>query len=285
MDVYLDTNAVNYFDEHPAWSSERLAAARDGLRQRVQSGDIGVFVSYPLLEEVLGLLDFNSEKYFRVMGFLLDVSQFNLLLSTDELGEAEVKNGSLRGGNDRLEWFGRAVTVRRALRKGHDLEAIPRLTQAAFAQFEADENQRRDSVRARLAEVTEERPIDETRRWWRNAEAQIDDWVSDHMASNRERLGLPEDRTSWPTPSGLQSIWRYYAYRMARIYLNVGENRRVRGTDSYDAHHYAAASSMDIMVTDDGDLRATCAAIPHQPFRLLTFEEFVVNELGIARIV
>lgn len=165
MDVYLDTNAVNYFDEHTPWSPDRLSAARDRLRQRVQAGDISIFVSYPLLEEVLGLLDFNSEKYFRVMGFLLDVSQFNLLLSTDELGEVEVKNGSLKGGNDRLEWFGKAVTVRRALRKGYGLEAIPRLTQAAFALFEADENQRREDVRARLAEVTEERPIDETRRW------------------------------------------------------------------------------------------------------------------------
>jgi hypothetical protein len=283
VDVYFDTNAVNYFDEHPDWPYERLVAARHRLLQRVQARDVSVFVSYPLLEEVLGLLEFNSEKYFRVMSYLLDVSRFNLLLSTDELGRAEVTHGSLRGGNDRLEWFGKAVMVRRALRTGRGLEEIPRLTQAAFAEFEADENQRRDDVRARLPEVTAERPIDETRRWWRNAEAQIDDWVSDHMTSNRERLGLPEDRRNWPAPSALQSIWRYYTYRMARIYLNVGENRRVPGTDSYDAHHYAAASSMDIMVSDDGDLRATCAAIPDQPFRLLTFEELVVHELGIAR--
>src|SRR6266849_6746430 len=124
MDVYLDTNAVGYFDEHPAWSPERLAAARDRLHQRVQSGDLSVFASYPLLEELLGLLDFNSEKYFRVMGFLLDVSQFNLLRSTDELGKAEVKNGNLRGSNDRLEWFGKAVTVRRALRTGRGLEEL-----------------------------------------------------------------------------------------------------------------------------------------------------------------
>jgi hypothetical protein len=285
MDVYIDTNAVSYFDEHPDWTPVQLSAARDRLRQRVDSGDISVFVSYPLLEEVLGLLDFNPTKYFRVMGFLLDVSQFNLLRSTDELGEAEVRNGQLRGRNDRLEWFGRAVTVRRALRAGRGLEDIPRLTRAAFAQFELDEEGRRDEVRTRLAVETGERALDGTRRWWRNAEPQIDDWVSDHMTSNRERLGLPEDRANWPVPSALQSIWRYYAYRMARIHLNVGEGRRVRGSDSYDAHHYAAASSMDIMVSDDRDLRATCAEIPRQPFTLLTFEECVVNQLGITRTV
>ena len=40
---------------------------------------------------------------------------------------------------------------------------------------------------------------------------------------------------------------------------------------------------MDLMVSDDRDLRATCAEIPRQPFTLLTFEEFVVNHLGITR--
>ena len=283
MDVYLDTNAVGYFDEHPAWSPERLVAARDRFREHVQSGHMSVFMSYPLLEEVLGLLDFNAEKYFRVMAFLQDVSQFNLLRSTDELGRAEATVGSLRGGNDRLERFGTAVAVRRALRTGRGLDNMPRLTQAAFRQFEVDENERRDTVRRRLADVNDERPIDGTRRWWKKAETEIDDWVSDHMVNNQTRLGLPDDRTSWPSPRALQSIWRYYAYRMARIFLNVGENRRVRGSDSYDAHHYAAASSMDILVSDDGDLRATCTVIPDQPFRLITFAEFVTDELGIAQ--
>ncbi|HLG56845.1 MAG TPA: hypothetical protein VI485_16020 [Vicinamibacterales bacterium] len=240
-------------------------------------------MSYPLLEEVLGLLEFDAAKYHRVMGLLLDASQFNLLRATDELGEAEVTNGSLRGQSERLEWFGTAVTVRRALRKGHGLEQIPRLTQAVFAQFEADENDRRDDIRNRLAEMADIRPLERTRQWWRNAEAQVDDWVSDHMANNRERLGLSADRAHWPAPSTLQTIWHFYAYRMARIHLNVGENRRVRGSDCYDAHHYAAAASMDIMVSDDGDLRATAAVIPNPPFRLLTFEEFV-NELGVAHV-
>jgi len=138
-------------------------------------------------------------------------------------------------------------------------------------------------VRARLAAETGERALDRTRRWWRDAEHQIDDWVSDHMTSNRERLGLPEDRASWPVPSALRTVWRYYAYRMARIHLNVGEGRRVRGSDSYDAHHYAAATTMDILVSDDRDLRATCAEIPRQPFRLLTFGEFLETNLGITR--
>ena len=284
MDVYVDTNATGYFDSHPAWNPDVLSSARDQLRQRVQSGDLSVFVSYPLLEEVLGLLAFNAEKYYRVMGLLLDVSQFNLLRSTDELGRTEVANGNLRGRNERLEWFGTAVTVRRALRKGHGLEDIPRLTQAIFSQFETDENDRREEIRVRLAESTNVRPLEQTRRWWQSAEAQVDDWVSDHMVSNRERLGLPADRAGWPAPSTLQTIWHFYAYKMARIYLNLGENRRVRGSDCYDAHHYAAAASMDVMVTDDSDLRATAAVIPNPPFRLLTFEEFVVNELGVDRV-
>jgi hypothetical protein len=40
---------------------------------------------------------------------------------------------------------------------------------------------------------------------------------------------------------------------------------------------------MDILVRDDGGLRATCMVLPDQPLRLLTFSEFVTDELGIAR--
>jgi hypothetical protein len=281
MDVYFDTQAIGYFDEHPDWTAKLLSAARRRVHHLAEAGELTVFVSYPLLEEVLGLLNFNAEKYHREMGFLLDISQFNLLRSTDELGRIEAMNGGRLEGNDRLELWVRALSVRRALRKGR--EDIPRLTQAAFAQFEADEERRRDEVRARLAADSGARAIDGTRRWWRDAERQIDDWVSDHMVSNRERLGLPEDRTRWPVPSALQTIWRYYGYRMARVHLNVGEARRVRGSDSYDAHHYAAATTMDVLVSDDRDLRATCAEIPRQRFRLLTFEEFLGSHLGITR--
>jgi hypothetical protein len=54
--------------------------------------------------------------------------------------------------------------------------------------------------------MNNERPIDRKRRSWRQAETEIGDWVRDHMVNNQMRLGLPDDRASWPTPRAVQSI-------------------------------------------------------------------------------
>ena len=103
------------------------------------------------------------------------------------------------------------------------------------------------------------------------------------MRDNREQLGLPDDRAAWPQPKVLESIWRFYAYKMARIHLNVGEGRRVPGSDLYDAHRYVSASHCDVLVTDDDDFRTTCGVIPGPRFTLYTFDEFVSKELGVGR--
>jgi hypothetical protein len=64
----------------------------------------------------------------------------------------------------------------------------------------------------------------------------VDDWVMDFMKNSKQRLGLPADPAAWPKPQALQSIWDSHAYKMARIHLNVGEGRKVLGSDMYDAH-------------------------------------------------
>jgi len=103
------------------------------------------------------------------------------------------------------------------------------------------------------------------------------------MRNSQQRLGLLADPAAWPKPQALQSIWRFHAYKMARIFLNVGEGRKVLGSDMYDAHHYVAASYTDLLVTDDAGFQATCEAIPNPRLKVVTFEEFVVKYLGVAK--
>jgi hypothetical protein len=58
MDVYLDTNAVSYFDEHPPdWTAPVLAKLRERLIEEVDKGAISVFISINLIEELLGISD------------------------------------------------------------------------------------------------------------------------------------------------------------------------------------------------------------------------------------
>src|SRR5436190_12495281 len=46
MDVYLDTNAVSYFDAYPPdWTAPVLAKARERLIEEVDKGAISVFIS------------------------------------------------------------------------------------------------------------------------------------------------------------------------------------------------------------------------------------------------
>src|SRR5207248_1399857 len=68
-----------------------------------------------------------------------------------------------------------------------------------------------------------EKSIKTTRRWWKDAEAQVDDWVTDFMRNCQQRLGLPADPAAWPKPKALQSIWRFHAYksRLQRSPINM----------------------------------------------------------------
>jgi hypothetical protein len=71
------------------------------------------------------------------------------------------------------------------------------------------------------------------------------------------------------------------AYYMARIALNVGENRKIVGSDMYDIQHYGHASYADLMVTDDRAFIATYETIPDKPFAIEKFAAFAAR-LGVA---
>ena len=229
MDVYLDTNAVSYFDAYPPdWTAPVLAKARERLIEEVDKGAISVLISVSLIEELLGISTTDPQKYQRVINFLWRVGQNNVLHSTEDLGRAEAKNGGPLEGNDRLEWWINVDIIRRASRNLGTLAGIPQLTQQGFAKFEQDEKARRDDATKKLEAASGEKSIKTTRRWWKDAEAQVDDWVTDFMRNCQQRLGLSANPAAWPKPQALQSIWHFHAYKMARIFLNVGEGRSSR---------------------------------------------------------
>src|SRR3989442_875259 len=65
------------------------------------------------------------------------------------------------------------------------------------------------------------------------------------------------------------------AYILARVALNVGQNRAIKGSDQYDPDHEANAASADLLVTDDGPFLDTYNSIPDQPFAVESFSAFV----------
>lgn len=118
-----------------------------------------------------------------------------------------------------------------------------------------------------------------TQRWWANADAEIDDWTTDYLSREGSRLRFAAD--DLPSPRSIPTARRLHAYMMARIFLNVGLNRRIGDGDIHDAHHYAAGAYTDVIITDDGGFRETCAIIPNG-IRTISFEDFVRNDLRLA---
>jgi hypothetical protein len=118
-------------------------------------------------------------------------------------------------------------------------------------------------------------------RSWTQADAQITDWMTDYLVNNRERLGLSEDRDTWPPLRALRTASAIHAYHMARIVMNVGLLRAIGTGDAHDAHHYASACYADIVVTEDGAFRETLRIIPNSPVTRLSFNDFA-SQFGLA---
>ena len=104
--------------------------------------------------------------------------------------------------------------------------------------------------------------------------------MTDYFVRSRERLGLSEDRDTWPQPRAVQTAWAIHAYHMARIVMNVGLLRTIGDGDAHDAHHYASACYADILVTEDGPCRETLQLIPNSPVTVLSFGDFA-SQFGL----
>jgi hypothetical protein len=140
---------------------------------------------------------------------------------------------------------------------------------------------RRDQARQRYqALYANMTPAQVTQRWWRDAEAHIENWVRDHIANSKEHLGLGHDPAAWPSPHDLPTVWAIYSYQMARVVMNVGLGRAIGDGDAHDAQHLASACYADIFVSEDGAFRDTLAIIPNIPVTVLSFREFA-SQFGV----
>jgi hypothetical protein len=133
-------------------------------------------------------------------------------------------------------------------------------------------------LQAQFAGMT---PQEITREWWTMAPNNIDSWVKDYMRSSKEHLALGDDETQWPRARSQQTAWSMHAYSMARVFMNVGLNRRIGDGDVHDSHHFAAACYAQTFVTHDGVFRETLAQVPNLPVEVLDFNQFA-QRIGVA---
>jgi hypothetical protein len=276
LKLYLDTNAANYLYGRVGWSDHATRSVRRALASECESGRIDLLMSFATLEELSGLGRQDLPRFTKTIKFLLDLAGPRLLLPMNERIKAEVVARGLLNGNTRFV----SSSVRRRLRAqvmGHSfVKEVSDAVRRDVDAFGADMEAKRTAIRARLGPEWSSH----TARWWDSALPQIDDWTNDYLKASAEALALPADPEQWPQPRQVPTAWSSHAYYMARIALNVGQNRRINDSDRYDHAHYASAIYADLMVTDDRAFVETYTAIPDKPFVVEGFTEFAAR-LGV----
>lgn len=273
--VYLDTNAASNLFRPGAADDVRVRAA-ELLLDDARGGRSPIVFSVAILDELAAVAKHDRGLFDRITGFLW-LGETHLLRSTYDLAHLEVAARRRLVDRERFE----SRDIRRDVRRWYGQSAF--LAERAAdvrrqtEEFKREEEARRADVRRQVAASPQIRRsiAVESRDWWTTAEQRIDEWVRESWAADAKDYGLPPDAESWPQPSSIPTVWGMFAFKMARMHLNIGENRRVDGSDFHDAHHYVAASYAEVLVTDDARFRQTCELIPTTRFQVIGLEEFV----------
>jgi len=283
---YLDANAFSYLqcqDCLQGWTAAGASALRDAMAEATRDDLIALLGSVYHVEEASRIQNARDpDARRRRLAYLWSATGWLLLMPTDELVPAEGRSGGRLADNEPFVTAWMRGVIKQQTRSAPTLDAIAADVHTRVASFEASQRARHQTLRTRFAtEYANLTPANVTRRWWQNAEAQIDDWTHDYMTQCAGHLGLATDHATWPAPRQLQSAWAFHAFHMAKVVDNIAGGRKVDDGDGYDAHHYVAACYADALVTNDRGFRATLALIPNQPVQLLNFNEFAA-ELGVA---
>jgi hypothetical protein len=283
--IFLDTNAVSYFFTYPNMDTRDLKCARQALREKVSAGELVVVGSLNVLEEVMMASQSHPGQYRRMRKLLVSVLESRWLWPLDKRYREEVRGGGglLPEGSRYVPRGTRRGLIKMLSQKGR-VDNLQAQIRRDFDQFKSDEQQVRANVLADLKSRPEfERLSDKEtnmairegmREWWAGVDR--GEWARDLLRDAVSRGHFSQDPADWPDPhTASPSLWHFLSYRLARIYLNVGEGRRIARSDLYDAYHYSAAAYADVLVTDDRAFQDTCNLLEDRPFLLSSFEEFV----------
>ncbi len=267
---YLDTNAVTYLYSHREFSEDQLATVRHRLAARESS--VVLLASPSVIQELVPIRRHDWRLFQRLSSDLRHLVGRGLLEHTNHLVEAELHRCRAVRETERLLTREDRRGLWSLFRSARVADAVARQTREETEEFKRDEERHRETVRSQFNRPHISRSL---REWWSDVEPVVEDWAREFIRG-RGRPYLPAgvDPES-VDPKSIQALWHFYAYKMARIYLNVGEGRRIQPSDLLDAHHFVGASYAGVLVTDDRAFRETIDVIPGIAFRVLTFPEFV----------
>lgn len=273
--LFLDANQWNYLAAHPDHDAGFLHGVRDQLMESVREHAVEVVGSLPLLQEVIGTYRRDPAKYSAMCDMLFDIVRHRWLKPIDQRYVAEARAGGIlddasrylqRATRRRLE----ALAARQA-----DIEWVGDRTREEFTRFKEEQERVKPVALEKLAEHGGD--VRRTVRDW-YASVDVDDWVQDVVDEGVRRKLLGSGLLS--RRELLPSAWLFTAFKLARLARNLGEGRAIKASDYLDADHVGCSAYFDVLVTDDKELRETCAMLNDPPFRVEGFSELTRRMTG-----
>jgi hypothetical protein len=247
---------VRLVEPTATWPTERLAVLRSRLTASAKSGTHGLVLGASVPDELSRLHKTNARLFRRVTDSAKQLADHRVLHGLKRLSTFEVLG---RKGLTGREMF-LSTDLRRKMwaftRNRRFVTQVAEKVAARVAQFAADEEARRNTIVPQLGSDVARG----MRAWWKQKDNLIDDWVMQNLESAWTRE-LPAKRSQWPAPQSLPALRGYFAYKLARIVLNVGEGRRIEEGDYFDAEHFACSAYSNLLLTEDRRFIETCRSI------------------------
>jgi hypothetical protein len=250
--LLLENSALNaLFGQSASVDDGTLARVLARLKAAYEAYDIGLILTFPLLEEVAGIVRRDPARFRKVAEMLWDLGDGFLIRPSPERCQLEARR---RRKLHRHEVFypGSQVTHLRDAYLG-DAALLVASDEHAYQvkrRYETDEKKRRELAQVELVArgQTWKTELGGDDRDW---DAVVDEWTRFEMRRAPTSYGLPPDESDWPKPRDFVTLWHARAYTVARLVEVLGESRKIDGSDLYDAFHFDDAAYADVLITND----------------------------------
>lgn len=270
----LDSQQWNYFIEpsnglHPPGAESRVQEA-------VASGRLELIGTLDVLQELVEAARRRPDKSSHMVGLFLDLTGSRLLRPLDQRHLIEASTGGTIAEDARYLNRSARREVQALARRHRDVADLSDDLHAAKSRFKDQEVE----IQVRIAEhlVSAGAPPSATRmRAW-IGEVNIDEWVADIAQAGNDRGVCDISVVGAAGIDRFPSAWMFTAYKLARLVATLGEGRKIKPSDLADAHHVACGAYIDVLVTDDAELRRTLDLIESPlPFRWESSDDFLAR--------
>jgi hypothetical protein len=268
---FLDTNVWNYLLGRPDRTEEALGQLRTRLVEAVRCDEMLVVGSLPLLQEIISAGRRHPDVLDGMRKIVFGAVGHRWLLPLNRRHAQEIARGAALAPTERYLPRETRRRVEALASRREDVLAVADGTHLEVTKFKEEQ----EAIRLRILDSATTRDGLTTREFRRDLEAW---WATTDVAGWIRDAVRDDVIASAPDPDDLSAVtapsaWHYTRFKLARILLNLGENRAIKPSDYVDAEHYAIASYIDVLVTDDGPFKETIALLSDCPFSVLTFED------------